>query len=498
MAGLDREMLEMTLDAIGDFAARELPEKLLIDLDERDEFPAELVKRMCSDDLGVQLLFIPEEYGGMGGSAFDVYRTCERMAAIDLGVATSVLATFLGSDPIVVGGTPEQQARWLGRIAAEGLLMAYGATEPEAGSDLGALKTVAVPVLDDAGAVTAYRITGKKQWISNGGVADLYTILANAPGRPELVRRRPRHARLRARQAGEQARHPPQQHRRPVPRRGRGARRPSRRRRRGPRSRPGPARVRLHPPDGRRLRPRCRLGRPRPGDPLLGRANPGRQRRSSEKQGYTHKLIVPHAVRLEAARAYIEETAERLDEVHIGLNTEGAIAKYLATEAGNAAADAAIQALGGYGYTHEYLVEKIKRDVRITTIYEGTSEIMEMTIARDRWQQHLKTGGRYYHDAGHGTRGAPPQPPVDRCRCRRPGPPRPGRGVRVGPDRPPDPQPARAVPPRRAGGADRRCRRPGPAGGEGRRRHAGREGSQPVQPRRHWRRWPVSTPGRRH
>ena len=115
----------------------------------------------------------------------------------------------------------------------------------------------------------------------------------------------------------------------------------------------------------------------------------------SEKQGYTHKLIVPHAVRLEAARAYIEETAERIDRGDDGtLNTEGAIAKYLATEAGNAAADAAIQALGGYGYTHEYMVEKIKRDVRITTIYEGTSEIMEMTISRDRWQQHLKTQRR--------------------------------------------------------------------------------------------------------
>jgi alkylation response protein AidB-like acyl-CoA dehydrogenase len=73
------------------------------------------------------------------------------------------------------------------------------------------------------------------------------------------------------------------------------------------------------------------------------------------------------------------------------MNTEGAIAKLMATEAGNAAADAAIQAHGGYGYTREYVVEKIKRDVRITTIYEGTSEIMEMTIARDRWQQHLKT-----------------------------------------------------------------------------------------------------------
>jgi alkylation response protein AidB-like acyl-CoA dehydrogenase len=118
----------------------------------------------------------------------------------------------------------------------------------------------------------------------------------------------------------------------------------------------------------------------------------------SEKQGYTHKLIVPHVVRLEAARAYIEETAARLDGGEGALNTEGAIAKYLATEAGNLAAEAAIQALGGYGYSREYMVEKIKRDVRITTIYEGTSEIMEMTISRDRWQSHLKTRGQYYHD----------------------------------------------------------------------------------------------------
>ena len=65
---------------------------------------------------------------------------------IDVGVATGVLATFLGSDPIIVGGTPEQKKQWMTRIADEGLLMAYGATEPEAGSDLGALRTTAEPV----------------------------------------------------------------------------------------------------------------------------------------------------------------------------------------------------------------------------------------------------------------------------------------------------------------------------------------------------------------
>jgi alkylation response protein AidB-like acyl-CoA dehydrogenase len=87
-----------------------------------------------------------------------------------------------------------------------------------------------------------------------------------------------------------------------------------------------------------------------------------------------------------------------LDAGEQGLATEGAVAKYAASEAGNQAAEDAIQALGGYGYTREYMVEKIKRDVRITTIYEGTSEILEWTIARDRWQTHLKTRGSHYAD----------------------------------------------------------------------------------------------------
>jgi alkylation response protein AidB-like acyl-CoA dehydrogenase len=106
---------------------------------------------MCGSGLGVQLLFIPEEYDGMGGGAFDVYRICELMGGMDLGLATGVLATFLGSDPILYGGTEAQKAKWLGRIAREGLLMAYGATEPEAGSDLAALRTTAQPELDEDG-----------------------------------------------------------------------------------------------------------------------------------------------------------------------------------------------------------------------------------------------------------------------------------------------------------------------------------------------------------
>src|SRR5881394_3017235 len=157
-----KKTLKLSLKSLRDFAKKRLPDQELIDLDERDECPLDIVRHMCSPDkLGIQLLFVPEEYGGFGGGAFDVYCVCEEMARIDLGVATAVLATFLGSDPITVGATPEQKKYWLTRIAEEGLLFAYGATEPEAGSDLGALRTKAVPVTED-GILTGYRITGRK------------------------------------------------------------------------------------------------------------------------------------------------------------------------------------------------------------------------------------------------------------------------------------------------------------------------------------------------
>ena len=397
-SAIDSATLSMTLDAVREFAADALPEKLLLELDADEEFPVDLVRDLCGETIGIQLLFIPEEYGGMGGGAFDVYRVCEAMARVDLGVATGVLATFLGSDPIRVGGTPEQKAHWMGRLAEEGLLMAYGATEPQAGSDLGALETRADPVGDN-GNIKGYKITGAKQWISNGGFADLYTVLARAPGGPTWF----------VVEAGTEG----LSHGKPEDKHG---------------IRDSntaavllndvyvPVEQLLGGVEGQGLvQAQAVFGFTRLmvaafglgcGWEAVDRAIEYSKQRVqagaplAEKQGYTHKLIVPHAVRLEGGRAFIEETASRIDADEGALITEGAIAKYFSSEAGNAAAEAAIQALGGYGYTREYMVEKIKRDVRITTIYEGTSEIMEMTISRDRWQQHLKTRGDYYHAMG--------------------------------------------------------------------------------------------------
>ncbi len=398
--GLDRDTLDMMLSSLDAFIAAALPESRQLELDHEDVCPEETVRAMCGEDLGVHLVFIPEEYGGLGGGAFDSYRVCERLARIDIGLATSVFATFLGSDPILVGATPDQRKEWLGRIAEQGILFAYGATEPEAGSDLGALTTTATPIETD-GRVTGYRLTGRKQWISNGSIADVCTILAMAPGGPSWFV-------VEKGTPGFSAAPPEDKH--------------------GIRLSNTaalflddvevPAENLVGRVEGRGLTQAQQVfGYTRVmvaafglggGWSALDRAITYSANRVqggaplADKQGYTHKLIVPHAVRLEAARAFLEETSTRIDAGYGengALNTEGAIAKYLATEAGNAAAEAAIQAHGGYGYTRPYLVEKIKRDVRITTIYEGTSEILEMTIARDRWQQHLKTAGRYYRDA---------------------------------------------------------------------------------------------------
>jgi alkylation response protein AidB-like acyl-CoA dehydrogenase len=397
--GFDKETLDLTLESLKDFTAIHLPEKKLLELDAKDEFPYDVVKEMCGQGLGIQLLFIPEEFEGMGAGAFDIYRICEELARVDLGVATGIFATFLGSDPIVYGGTYEQRKRWMTRIGQEGLLMAYGATEPEAGSDLGALRTIAEPVVQD-GKVTGYKITGNKQWISNGGFADLYSILAKTPGGPSWF--------IVEKDA------PGLSHGKPEDKHGIRASNTATvslegvyvdaDRLLGEKEGQGLIQAQLVFGYTRLMVAAFGLGA---GWAALDRAIPysvGRIQGGaplSEKQGYTHKLIVPHAVLLEASRSYIEETAERLDSEDTNLNTEGAIAKYLATEAGNLAADAAIQALGGYGYTREYMVEKIKRDARITRIYEGTSEIMEMTICRDRWQTHLKTHGQFYHDMAH-------------------------------------------------------------------------------------------------
>lgn len=386
------EALDAMLQSLHQFAARTVPLSWRLKADVTEEFPREIIQQLMSE-IGLHLIYIPEEYGGVGGGAYEIYRISEAMARIDLGLATAFLAVSLGLDPIVVGGTPEQKRHWMSRVASEGLLVAYGVTEPSVGSDLGALKSKAVRFERDG--KSFYRITGSKQFITNGSHADFYTILASTEAGPTFFI-------VEKGAQGLSSGKPEDKH----------GIRISNTAALTLEDVEVPAENLVGGVEGKGLaQAQSVFGYTRlmvaafglgGGEAALARAVAYSKERVAAgsalaaKQAYTHKLLVPHAVRLGAARAYIEHVAHRLDSGEQDLQTEGAISKLCATEAGNAAADAAIQAHGGYGYVREYEVEKIRRDVRITTIYEGTSEIMQWTIGRDRWRTHLQSQGAYY------------------------------------------------------------------------------------------------------
>jgi alkylation response protein AidB-like acyl-CoA dehydrogenase len=394
---MDPEILNMVLDTISKLERDRVSLETKLEMDRIGEFPMDLIRFMLSPDVALHLIFIPEEYGGLGAGATEIAIVSERMAKMDLAVATAFLAICLGMDPIMVGSTQDQKEKYIRKIADEGLIVAYGVTEPEAGSNVQALKTKAERVLDEAGNIKGYKINGQKQFITNGGVADLYTILADAPDGPSFF----------IVEAGAEGLNPGKHEDKHGIRA----------------SDTCPLTFEdLYVPienlvggiEGQGLKQanqvfgytRLMVATFGLGGGVASLEKTIRYSKErvqfgttlSEKQGYTHKLLVPNAVQLEAARAYIEETARRLDSGEEDLQVEGSIAKYFATEAGDAMANDGIQALGGYGYIREYEVEKIKRDLKITTIFEGTSEIQRNIISTFRLRTSVRSKGRYYLD----------------------------------------------------------------------------------------------------
>lgn len=396
LKGLDLESRQMVLDTIHQLEKRLLPKEKILEFDKQEIFPEDIIREMLGPEIGLQLLFIPEEYGGMGGGARDCCAVTFEMSKICLGIATGFFAIQLGTDPIMVGATEEQKERWLGAIAEGNCLVAYGVTEPGAGSNVASIATKAEPVNDDSGNVTGYILNGAKQFISNGGSADLVTILAKTPEGPTFFV-------VEKGMAGFAPGKSEEKH--------------------GIRSSntspltlsdvfvpvdnliggvPGNGLKQANKVFGytRLMVASMALGTV---ETALNIVIPYAKERIqfgeplSAKQGYTNKLVVPHAVRLEAAKAYMWEIADRLDGEESDLQVEGAIAKLFATESANNAADDFMQALGGYGYISEFMVEKIKRDVKITCIYEGTSEIQQSIISMFRWKKTRKTKGEYFN-----------------------------------------------------------------------------------------------------
>ncbi len=403
--GLDEETRQMVVDTIRQLSKRLLTKKAVLAWDRDEIFPENAIREMLSPEIGLQLLFIPEEYGGMGGGAKDCCEVVREMCKICLGVGTAFFAIQLGSDPIIVGGTKAQKEKWLGAVAEGSSLVAYAVTEPEAGSNLASLKTKAEPVLDDVGNISGYRINGTKQFISTGGYADFVTVLAHAPEGPTffVVEKGTKGF---EQHKGEEKHGIRASNTSPltftdvfVPIENMIG------------SIPGKGLKQANQVFGytRLMVAAMALGA---GEAALdGIAIPYAHERIqfggplSAKKGYTNKLIVPHWVNMRAAAAYIDAIADRLDSEDEDLQVEGAIAKLFTSEAANRAADDAMQALGGYGYITEFGVEKIKRDVKITCIYEGTSEIQQNIIATFRWKKTRKTKGGYYEAMAQGLDG---------------------------------------------------------------------------------------------
>lgn len=140
------------------------------ELDEKEEFPWAIMKELA--DVDMFRIFIPEEYGGLGGGCLDLCLIIEELSRVCSGVAISYAATAPGCYPILSYGTSEQKQRYLPDIAAGKRLAAFAITEPEAGSDVGAIQTSAVREKD------SYVLNGTKQFITNGGEAEIYTVIA--------------------------------------------------------------------------------------------------------------------------------------------------------------------------------------------------------------------------------------------------------------------------------------------------------------------------------
>jgi alkylation response protein AidB-like acyl-CoA dehydrogenase len=373
LQGLDQESQQMVLDTIAQLRKRLLTKEKILEFDRKEIFPEETIREMLGPEIGLQLLMLPEIYGGMGGGARDCCAITREMAKICLGITTAFFAIQLGADPIRVGGTEEQKQKWLGAIADGNALVAYAVTEPDAGSNVVAIKTKADPVTNDGGEITGYKINGSKQFISTGLYADFITVLANTPeGATFFIMEKgtegytpgkgeEKHG-IRASNTSpltfSDAFVPVENLIGGVP--GRGFKQAS--------EVFGYTRLMVAA---------MGLGG---GEAAMEIAISYAKERIqfkaplSEKQGYTHKLIIPNVVRLVAAEAFIEETAARLDAGEQDLEVEGSIAKLFATESANKAAEDAIQAL----------------------IYEGTSEIQQNIISMLRWKKTRKSKGGFY------------------------------------------------------------------------------------------------------
>ena len=342
--------------------------------DEANEFPHEIVKVFAEADLcGV---YIGEEYGGMGGGIMDLAVAVEELSKVCSGIALALAATALGTFPIILFGSDEQKKKFLPRIASGQSLAAFGLTEANAGSDAGGIRTTAVLDGDH------YVLNGTKQWITNGGEADIYTVVAitnkaKGPrgasafivekGTPGFTfGKKENKMGIRASATRElvfqDCRIPKANL---LAREGMGfivAMKTL------DSSRPGVAAQALGIAAGA----------------LDEAVEYSRQRRQFGKpicsfQGVQF-MLADMATQVEAARAMVYAAARYIDSGAKDISKISAMCKLFASDTAMKVTTDAVQILGGYGYMKEYPVEKMMRDAKITQIYEGTNQIQREVI----------------------------------------------------------------------------------------------------------------------
>ena len=334
--------------------------------DREHHFPRELFREM--GELGLMGVCVPEAYGGAGADYLSYVLVMEELSRADAGVGVT-LAVHLGAGmlPILNWATEEQKARLVPPLAAGEELCAFALTEPDAGSDASSLRTRA----DGDG-----RITGAKQWITNGSYASTFTVFAReGDGRVSafLVRgdadgfqvtREEDKLGLNSSSTADIALEATPSERLGEPGTG--------------------MRIALSTLDGGRIGIAAQAVGIAQAALELATAY-AIQRRAfggpiARFQAIQHKLA-DMQTEVEAARA-LTWRAARLKDAGLPHTVEGAQAKLFASGVARRQTGEAIQVLGGYGYTKEFPAERYYRDAKVTEIYEGTSEIQRLVIAR--------------------------------------------------------------------------------------------------------------------
>lgn len=370
--------------------ARQIAEEHILpvraELDETGEFPWEVMKILAQADMF--RVFVPEEYGGLGTGALELCLVVEELSRICLGVSTTYAANALGTYPILLFGTDEQKKKYLPDIADGKRLVAFALTEPNAGSDAGGIQTTAVKDGDH------YVLNGRKQWITNGGEAEIYTVIAltdkakGARGASAFIvekgtpgfsfGKKENKMGIRASATRElifENCRIPQSNM--LSREGMGfivAMKTL------DQSRVGVGSQGLGVAQGA-FEEAAKFAKQRVqfGQPVIS------------FQAIQH-MLADMAIQIEAARALIYSVARYIDSGAKDITKASAMAKTFATDVAMKVTVDAVQVMGGSGYMKDYPVEKMMRDAKILQIYEGTNQIQRNVIGQAIIKELTKAG----------------------------------------------------------------------------------------------------------